>query len=197
MSCKENNSDSDSTGTWSNAFFDEHNIVNTLQCLLIDTNKTIEDLNALCVAMHNNDIVLSFTHRGLMPIASAHMYIFPYSQMNKEQLRILRCEILQTKKTFEAVFQEVAYSVHGMPHSKVDCVLVLFAASCLLLHGLNTTHFKKRGFVYAKLDKQKVLHHLNATLFTVMHACNMREGAAYAAAQLLHKHGVSIDCCPD
>ncbi len=81
-----------------------------------------------------------------------------------------------------------------MPHSKVDCVLVLFAASCLLLHGLNTTHFKKRGFVYAKLDKQKVLHYLNATLFTVIHACNMREGDAYTAAQLLHKHGVSIDC---
>ena len=28
---------------------------------------------------------LSLTHKGLLPIASAHMYIFPYEKMNKEQ----------------------------------------------------------------------------------------------------------------
>jgi hypothetical protein len=180
--------------SWSDAFFDEHNIVNTMQCLLVDTNMTIEDLSALCVAMNNNNVVLSFTHRGLMPIASAHMYIFPYTKMNREQLRVLRSEIAQTKKTFEAVFQEVTYNVHGMPHAKVDSVMILFAANCLLLHGLSTTTLKKNGFIYAKLDKHNVLYHLNATLFTIMNACNMRAGAAHAAARLLRKHGVSTEC---
>jgi hypothetical protein len=161
---------------------------------LVDTNMTIEDLSALCVAMNNNNVVFSFTHRGLMPIASAHMYIFPYTKMNREQLRILRSEIAQTKKTFEAVFQEVTYNVHGMPHAKVDSVMILFAANCLLLHGLSTTTLKKNGFIYAKLDKHNVLYHLNATLFTIMNACNMRAVAAHAAARLLRKHGVSTDC---
>jgi hypothetical protein len=188
------NDATESTRSWSDAFFDEHNIVNTMQCLLIDTNKTIEDLSALCVAMHNNNVVLSFTHTGLMPIASAHMYIFPYTKMNKEQLRILRCGIAQTKRTYEAVFQEVTYNVHGMPHAKVDSSVILFAANCLLLHGLSTIHLKKNGFSYTKLDKHHVLHHLNATLFTIINACKMRAGAAHAAARLLRKHGVSADC---
>jgi hypothetical protein len=87
-----------------------------------------------------------------MPIASAHMYIFPYTKMNKEQLRILRCEISQTKRTYEAVFQEVTYNVHGMPHAKIDRGVILFAANCLLLHGLSTIHLKKNGFSYTKLD---------------------------------------------
>jgi hypothetical protein len=188
------NDATESTRSWSDVFFDEQNIVNTMQCLLVDTNKTIEDLSALCVAMHNNNVVLSFTHRGLMPIASAHMYIFPYIHMNKEQLRILHCEISQTKRTYVAVFQEVTYNVHGMPHAKVDSSVILFAANCLLLHGLSSTHLKKHGFSYTKLDKKNVLYHLNATLFTIINACNMRAGAAYAAARLLRKHGVSTDC---
>ena len=129
-----------------------------------------------------------------MPIASAHMYIFPYTKMNKEQLRILLCEIAQTQNTFEAVFQEVTYNVHGMPQAKVDSVVILFTANCLLLHGLSTTHIKKNGFSYTRLDKHNVLHHLNATLFTIINACNMSAGAAYAAARLLRKHGISIDC---
>jgi hypothetical protein len=186
--------DSDTTGSWSDAFFDQNNILNTMQCLLLGTNQTIEDLSALCVAMNNNNVVLSFTHRGLMPIASAHMYIFPYTKMNREQLRILRREIAQTKKTFEAVFQELTYNVHGMPHAKVDSVMILFAASCLLLHGLSTTQSKKNGcFCSSKLEKHNVSYHLNATLFTIINACNMRAGAAHAAARLLRQHGVSID----
>lgn len=188
------NGNSQGSKSWNDAFFDEHNIVNTMQCLLIDTSKTIEDLSALCVAMHNNNVVLSFTHRGLMPIASAHMYIFPYTKMNKEQLRILRCAIAQTEKTFKAVFQELTYNVHGMPQAKVDSVVILFAVNCLLLHGLSTSHLRKNGFSYTKLDNHNVLHHVNATLFTIIHACNMRSAAANVAARLLHKHCVRIDC---
>ena len=60
-----------------------------MQCLLIDTNQTIEDLNALCVAMQNTHIVLARTHRGLMPIAGANVYVFPFAQMSKAQLQVL------------------------------------------------------------------------------------------------------------
>ena len=141
--------------------------------------------------MHNNDIVISLTHRGLMPIASTHMYIFPYAQMNKEQLRALRSVVSQTKQTFAAMFPQEEYVVHGLMQPKVDSDLILFAASCLLLHGLSTTSSTKRGFVSTKLDQPTLVHHVNATLFHIIHACGMRSGAGYTVARLLRKHGVS------
>ena len=178
-------------------FFDEKNIVNTMQCLLSDTNKTIEDLSSLCVAMQNNDIVISLTHSGLMPIASAHMYIFPYARMNKEQLRSLRYVVSQTKQTFAAMFPQDEYVVHGLPQPKGDSDLILFAASCLLLHGLSTTTSTKRGFLATKLDKPTLVYHVNATLFHIIHACGMRSGAAYTVARLLRKHRVSTETWMD
>ena len=179
--------------SWKDAFFDEHNIVNSMQCMLLDTDKTIEELTALCVALHNNHIVLAFTQKGLMPIASAHMYVFPYAKMNQKQLRILRRAILHSKRSFEASYQDVTYNVHGSQHLHVDGVLILFAASCLLLHGLTTANWAKHGYSYFPLDKANVSYYMNSTCFTIIHACNMRAGAAFAASQLLRKHGVSIE----
>jgi hypothetical protein len=101
--------------------------------------------------------------------------------MNKQQLCILRQEISQCKKTFEARYQDATYNVHGVQHCNVDGVLILFEASCLLTHGLTTTNWVKHGCHYGRLEKQNVLYHLNATMFTIINACNMRSGAAYAA----------------
>jgi hypothetical protein len=106
-----------------------------------------------------------------MPIVNAHIYIFPYAQMNKKQLGMFRSEISQTKQTFEAVFQQDTYIVvHGLTQSKVDSVVILFTASCLLLHGLSTTNSTKCGFVSMNLDKPSLAHHVNATLFHIIHA---------------------------
>ena len=91
--------------------------------------------------------------------------------MNKKQLGMLRSEISQTKQTFEAVFQQDTYIVvHGLTQSKVDSVVILFTASCLLLHGLSTTNSTKCGFVSMNLDKPSLAHHVNATLFHIIHA---------------------------
>ena len=178
---------------WFGAFFDEQNIVNTMQCLLLETSKTIDDLTALCVAMQRNDIVLSLTKRGLMPISSAHMYLFPYTHMNKEQLRSLRQAIAQTQQTFEASFAQDVYIVHGLSQPKLDGVVMLFGASCLLMHGISTTRIIKRGFASTKLSGEALRHHVNATLFHIVHACGMPAGAVYRLADLLRKHRVSID----
>jgi hypothetical protein len=51
------------TQPWTDFFFDEHNIVNTIQCLLLDTSRTIDDLNALCVAMIQSNTVFCLTQR--------------------------------------------------------------------------------------------------------------------------------------
>ena len=117
--------------------------------------------------------------------------------MNKEQLRSLRYVVSQTKQTFAAMFPQDEYVVHGLPQPKVDSDLILFAASCLLLHGLSTTTSTKRGFLATKLDKPTLVYHVNATLFHIIHACGMRSGAAYTVARLLRKHRVSTETWMD
>lgn len=177
---------------WFHAFFDEHNVVNTMQCLLLDTSKTINDLTALCVAMQRNDIVLSLTNRGLMPISSTHIYLFPYTHMNKEQLRSIRQAIAHTQQTFDASFTQDVYIVYGLSQPKVDGVVMLFGASCLLMNGLSTTRMHKRGWQSTKLSGEALRHHVNATLFHIVHACGIPAGAVYPLAELLRKHGVSM-----
>ena len=49
---------------WRGCFFDEQNIVNTMQCLLLETSRTIEDVSELCFAIIENNTVLCLTHRG-------------------------------------------------------------------------------------------------------------------------------------
>ena len=182
-----------SATAWFDAFFDERNIVNTLQCLLLETSKTIDDLTTLCVAMQKNDFVLSLTHRGLMPISSAHMYLFPYSHMNKEQLHVLRQAIAQTQQTFEGALARDVYVVHGLTQPKLDGVVMLFGATCLVLHGLCTTSKCKRGFAWNKIGKPELLYHVNATLFHLVHACGLPAGAAFSVAAMLRRHGMSIE----
>ena len=122
------NSNKVQTQPWTEFFFDEHNIVNTLQCLLIETSRTIEDLNELCVAMIENNVVFCLTHRGLLPIASKHMYIFPYEKMNKQQLQALRSESKNTHQTFAALYN----------HDKCPDVVVL------CVENSNDVHFHLR-----------------------------------------------------
>jgi len=187
------NSNKVQTQPWTEFFFDEHNIVNTLQCLLIETSRTIEDSNELCVAMIENNVVFCLTHRGLLPIASKHMYIFPYEKMNKQQLQALRSESTNTPQTFAAVYDHDKYSVHGLLLPKVDHVLVLFAANCILAKGLCTSTSRKRGFVMTKLEPPQITYHINTTLLQIVHRCALRNGAVYQANLLLRKHGVSLD----
>ena len=181
------------TQPWTECFFDEHNIVNTIQCLLIETSRTIEDLNELCVAMIENNVVFCLTQRGLLPIASKHMYIFPYEKMNKQQLQALRSESKNTHQTFAALYNHDKYAVHGLLLPKIDDVLVLFAANCILAQGLNTSLSKKHGFVMTKMQPSQLTYHINATLLQIVHRCSLRNGAVYEANLLLHKHGISFD----
>jgi len=67
----------EASSSWFSVFFDEQNIVHTIQYLLIDTNKTIEDASVLYVAMQNNPMVLSFTHRGLCQLSTHISIYFP------------------------------------------------------------------------------------------------------------------------
>ena len=167
--------------------------MNSVQCMLLETSKTVEDLIELCAAMLKNEIVLCFAHEGLMPIASNHMFYFPYTKMNKRQLQALRSESKNQHKTFEALYDHNKYIVHGELMPKIDHVLVLFAVSCILARGLCTSTAKKQGFVMTKLEPSQLSYHINATLLHLVHRSALPNGALYQANLLLRKHGVSLD----
>ena len=177
---------------WRGCFFDEQNIVNTMKCLLLETSRTIEDVSELCFAIIENNTVLCLTHRGLLPIASAHMYIFPYEKMNKQQLQALRSAVKNTKQTFTSVYENDKYAVHGLLLPKVEDYLVLFAANCLISHGLGTCTWKKNGTEYRQLESSQLTYHINATLLQIVHKCELRNTSVCQANMLLLKHGVRV-----
>jgi hypothetical protein len=113
--------------------------------------------------------------------------------MNKQQLQALRSESRNTQQTFAAVYDHDKYAVHGLLLPKVDDVLVVFAANCIVAHGLSTSTSSRRGFVMTKMEHSKLAYHINATLLHIVHKCALRNGAVYEANVLLRKHGVSFD----
>ena len=123
-----------------------------MQCLLIDTSKTIEDLSALSFAMP-----WCYPSRTeVLCRLAAHICIYSgYISLREDEQRTTRRAALQnfTDQTDVSGRVSTGYFVHGLKQTQVDSVVFIFAASCLLLHGLSTTSSAKRGFVSTNLDK--------------------------------------------
>jgi hypothetical protein len=77
----------------------------------------------------------------------------------------------------------------------VDHALLIFAASCILLKGLCQTKTLTRGFYQCMLaeNKELLVFHANAMLYSILNACAVRRGALREAMQLLNAHGVTVD----
>lgn len=178
---------------WGQHFFGEHQIVQTMQCLLLNTNKTIEDLTSLCRALHHSDIVMGMTKHGLLPIAGDKMYCIPYSHMNKSQLHVLRCIVQNSTKTFTATYPNDHFIVYKSTKQQVDDKILLFGATCILMHGLGTTEAKKRGYVWKKMSKIPLQYHVNATIVNILYSCGMKQGLARDVSNLLVKHKVYME----
>lgn len=178
---------------WCFHFFGEETIVHTLQCLLLSTNKTIEDLCALCCALHHSKIIIGLSQQGLMPIAGDHLYMFPYARMSKKQLQVLRAVVRRSEQTFAVVYPHDEYVVYEHAQQKVDSVMMLFGASCILAQGLSTTRATKRAHMWKYMDYPDLMYHVNATLFNIVHACGIRQGVGLEVSALMRKHGVAPD----
>jgi hypothetical protein len=179
--------------TWTQAFFDEENIVNSFQHLLHDTAQSVDDLCRLCLAACQDNIVLAMNLTGLMPFANNPEFVFPFSAMNQRQLQALRHD---SKMLPDAMACEYDVDVYVLKirqdNFEIDHPLLVFAAAVILYKGLGQTKIMARGTCFSKLDANPDLlaHHVNAILFQIVHSCTVRRGAVRAAAQLLVKHQV-------
>jgi hypothetical protein len=177
--------------TWFDEFFGERNIVKTTQVLLEYTSRTTEDLCAFCTALHQSSIILALTSEGLAPVAGDHLYVFPYTKMSKRQLCAIQTTVaVSSDQFFACTYSHDQYIVTERREYKVDDALLLFAATCILLQGLNTTTTSKFGYTFTKLDSQQVEYYVNTTVFRIVNACRMPRGVLSKTERLLHEHSV-------
>lgn len=183
----------DDDGAWAAAFFDEDNIVRSLQHLLVDTPARVEDLTALCIAAHGGKLALALSLQGLVPFAAHPHFVLHYAHMTPPQLRTLRaaCAAMAAEAVVHEYHIDVVVMSAQPQQGRVDDELILFAAACILVGGLSTCQQEKHGCSYRRLQDEALRFHVNATVFKIMHACRMRQGAERAALGLLAKHGVA------
>jgi hypothetical protein len=179
-------------GVWSSFFFDEGNIVNTFQLLLLHGNQTVDDLYRLCLAVHESTLVLAFTLEGLSPFAMHSEYVIPYAHMSQGQLQALRraCnENCGDTMTIEYGVDVYIVSIDEKIR-QVDDSLMLFAATCLLTKGLSTQTLSARGYANARMDSSVLAFHTNAAVFKIVHSCYLRGGVQQESMRLVRKHNV-------
>lgn len=178
---------------WTSLFFDEANIVHTFQLLLMRGNKTLDELFQLCLVMHESPMILAFTVEGLTPFAMHSEYVIPYEKMNREQIRALRLECMDSVHDVMSIdygtdIFVVKIDVAGY---EVDDALMLFAAACIILNGLSTQTLTRGGYVTyvnVRLDPDLTVYHLNNAIFKIVHSCLLRPGVERQAMHLLNKY---------
>ena len=181
---------------WADEFFGEEHVVSTFQHLLHDSPKNVEDLSRLCIAAREDSVVLAFNIHGLMPFANNAEFVFPFACMSARQLQALRRRCQQLPDSMACEYAVDMYVLKIAPDDyAVDHALLIFAASCILLKGLCQTKTLTRGFYQCMLaeNKELLVFHANAMLYSILNACAVRRGALREAMQLLNAHGVTVD----
>jgi hypothetical protein len=186
------NDHTESVRTWFDEFFDENNIVNTIQHLLLQNDDTIEDLCVFITTANKSTIIMAMTSEGLVPFAGDHMYVFPFSRMNKAQLSALVREVQTCYSSFSCNYSHDQYVVCDRRHFKIDHATLLFGAACIVFYGLGNTTASKFGNCHVKLESPQICYYLNTILFRMVHACCMPQGVLHETAKLLVKHGVTV-----
>lgn len=179
---------------WTHAFFDENNIVQTMQCMLVNTHCRVEDVCTLCSAAHGCQLQMAFSLDGLMPFVTYPSFIMPFARMSQAQLQSLRRHCKHLSVGENAIVHEFYLDVFVLKPStsqhKIDDALLLFAAACILLGGLSQCSVLPQGMAYTRLRPETLEFHVNAIIFRIVHACRMKQDSERAAARLLHKHKV-------
>jgi hypothetical protein len=178
--------------TWFDEFFDEHNIVNTIQHLLLQNDDTLEDLCAFISTANKSTIIMAMTSEGLVPFAGDHMYVFPFSQMNKAQLSALMKEVQSCHSKFSCNYPHDQYVVSDRRRFKIDDATLLFGVACIIFYGLGNTNSNKFGSCHVKLEPSQTCYYFNTIIFRMVHACCMPQGTVHETAKLLVKHGVTV-----
>lgn len=177
---------------WLDVFFGENSIVNTIQTLLLQTHRTVDDLCTLGSAIHKSSVIMAFTSRGMVPLAGDPLYVFPFEQMSKQQLSVLRTTISNHKDYYMCSYDHDNFIVHDKQAHKVDDAILLFGVACIMVNGLSSVTTSKFGSSFTKLKPPQVAYYVNATLFRLVNACCMPRGTLETTERMLHKHGVAV-----
>lgn len=144
----------DACQDWITEFFDEENIMYTMQCLLRNGGRTLEDLCKLCVDASASDIVAALTPEGLMPFSNNYGYVFKYEHMTKKQIRALLAivdSMAVQNRMMRCVHENNFYIVPlNKNFVKIKDEVLIFGANSFKCKGLAYTYLQWDGTAITK-----------------------------------------------
>lgn len=162
-------------------FFSRQTITHTLQCMLVNVGTTLDDVCKLATVLHNNDIVFALCNSGIMPLMHNFAYIIPFEYMSKTQLQFILSSCSRARGVDLAL--QAAYDDGFLYASKlqlqpmcVDDTVILFGVGNLINQALAVERVIKEEYI-------------NSCLYTIIHACNMRQKAVRTASQWFDEEG--------
>lgn len=187
----------DACQDWINEFFDEQNIIHTMQCLLRNGGRTIEDLCKLCVDASASDIVAALTPEGLMPFSNNYGYVFKYEHMTKKQIRALLAiveSMAAQNRMMRCVHENNFYIVPlNKNFVKIRDEVLVFGATAFMCNGLTYTHIQWDGAASThKLPESERERLINAAMFRIINSCAMKRGVLREAMAMLHARNICV-----
>lgn len=162
-------------------FFSRQAITHTLQCMLVNVGTTLDDVCKLATVLHNNNIVFALCNTGIMPLMHNFTYTIPFEYMSKTQLQFIQSSCSRTRG-FDLALQ-AAYDDGFLYASKLQFE-PLCVDDTILLFGVG--NFINRALVVERSVKEE---YINSCLYTIIHACNMRQKAVRTASQWFDEEG--------
>lgn len=178
-------------------FFDEENIVHSLQSLLRNGGHAIDDLCKLCIDASASDIVAALTPEGLMPFSNNYGYVFKYEHMTKSQIRAL-VKVIDSmaaqNRMMRCVHENNFYVVPlNKNFVKIRDEVLLFGAASYICSELWHTYARPDGSVVSERipdgERERVI---NAAIFRIVNSCAMKRGALSECMQMLHARNIRI-----
>jgi len=187
----------DADEEWTTHFFDEENIVHSLQSLLRNGGHAIDDLCKLCIDASASDIVAALTPEGLMPFSNNYGYVFKYEHMTKSQIRALVKVIdfmAAQNRMMRCVHENNFYVVPlNKNFVKIRDEVLLFGAASYICSELWHTYARPDGAVVSERipdgERERII---NAAIFRIVNSCAMKRGALSECMQMLHARNIRI-----
>jgi hypothetical protein len=187
----------DADEQWAKHFFDEENIVHSLQSLLRNGGHAIDDLCKLCIDASASDIVAALTPEGLMPFSNNYGYVFKYEHMTKSQIRALVkvIDAMATQNRMMRCVHENNFYVVPLNKNfvKIRDEVLLFGAASFICSELAHTSARPDGSIVTERvpdgERERII---NAAIFRIVNSCAMKRGALSECMQMLHARNIRI-----
>ena len=182
---------------WTQYFFDEKNIVHSMQSLLRNGGHAVDDLCKLCIDANASDIVAALTPEGLMPFSNNYAYVFKYQHMTKPQIRALLRVIdnmAAQNRMMRCVHENNFYVVPlNKNFVRIRDEVILFGAASYMCSELSHTFARPDGaIVTERIPDDERERIVNAAMFRIINSCPMKRGALEKCMEMLQAHNVRL-----